>query len=218
MKTIVFDIETIADPEAIQFLEEPTPNGTYKDPAKIAADIAAKREKARAEMGLNPWMSLIACFCWQDSTGAKGSIALEDETKEETLLSKAWNILRTGQKFVTFNGHSFDIPMLMAHSVIRSVNPGMTIPNRKYDLSSHFDVRMALVNWDPYAKGKLDFFLRRFGLAPKTEGLDGSMVQGLWDAGKKEEITAYCAQDVSATWELYQKVRSVYAGYNPEDI
>ena len=50
----------------IPLLPEVIPNKTLKDPEKIALDIANKKKKQIADMGLNPHTNLICCASFKD--------------------------------------------------------------------------------------------------------------------------------------------------------
>jgi len=51
---IAMDIETVPNPDMVEWLPEPTANRSYKDPKKIAQDLENKKDKMREEMALTP--------------------------------------------------------------------------------------------------------------------------------------------------------------------
>lgn len=212
-EAVCFDIETIADPEAIPLLPPVEPDSRLKDPAKIAEDIARKEAEQLSRLGLSPWTSYICAFGWK-ANGNEGGLMLERATPdaEEELLDMIFQHLSHYKSFITFNGAAFDIPFIYAHALIRGVKTGVYIDTAKYRIGNHLDVRAVLTNWEGYAKGtSLNFFSKRIlGRSPKDSGVDGSQVQSLWDQGEHETIRAYCLDDVRATWDLAQLVNRTY--------
>lgn len=208
-KIIVIDLETIADPAMIPILPDVKPSATLKDPIKIEADIQAKKKKQIEDMGLSPLYNLICCAGYYDSEGNKGSITLEDETKEKDLLLDFWDVLSNYDHFVTFNGRGFDLKCMYLHGIGHGIMPSVNIDRGKYNRtgSNHTDLRGILAGEDAFATGKLDFFCKKFLGDHKTEGIDGALVQGYWDMGLKEDIAVYCEKDCELTMRLFEKVK-----------
>jgi len=206
-KTIAFDLETIADRTVIPFLPEVEPDSRLKDPIKIAANVADKKEKQVAELGLNPATAAICCFGFFTENGASH---IPNNGSETQLIRDAWGVLSGYNHFVTFNGSSFDIPILLMRSLKHRIRPAVKIDNRKYQVTNHTDVRMILTNWNQMAKGKLPFFYQILTGQDPGEEIEGSDVQGYWDAGMKDDIFRHCEQDCKMTWELYRLIKSYY--------
>ena len=232
MKTASFDLETIADKSSLKLLPpvEVKPHGNIKDAVKIEADIVAKTEKAEEERtskaGLNPATAKIWWFGWASrikETIANGQIIvpadiesyhfiLKDETpqSEKKLLQDAWEVLAEFDHFTSFNGISFDVPILLMRSAIHRVRPSVTISTKKYTISNHTDSRMVLGNWDKFAKGNLDFYCRLLlGESGKDE-FDGSVMQEMFDLEMFEEIGQYCESDCVKTYKLYEIITNYY--------
>lgn len=210
-KTIIaFDIETIADRSAIPFLPEPKPNGRLKDPAKIESDIAEKKAKQLAEMGLSPMTNMVCCLSWCDSDNRSGNIVLESEdpAHERECLLNVWEDLSAGDIFVTFNGRSFDLPTIRLHSLKHNIKMPVDIDSGRYNRGNHIDMRQILAGEDKFAPGKLDFFAQRFLGVGKTEGIAGKDIQNWWDVGLKEDIANYCDNDAKITMGLFELARN----------
>lgn len=207
-KVIAFDLETIADPTMMAILPEVTAAKNLKDPEKVAADIEKKKVKQIADMGLDPMMNLICCAGWCDKNGAS-SISLTEATHEaeKQLLMDFWEILKSYDHFITFNGRAFDLRCMLLHGITHGIRPAVNIDKGRYNHGNHTDLRQVLAGTDMFAKGKLDFFCRKFLGDQKTEGIDGEMVQSYFDMGLHEDIATYCEKDSSLTYELYLKVK-----------
>jgi len=212
MKSMLFDLETIANPAALALLPPVEAKKTLKDPVKIEADIKEKEEKRLGELGLDKATCLICCISMMDvDEGEPWHLLLDPETLDEkALLSEFWNITHEYDRFVTFNGIPFDVPILTFRSMVSGVQPSVTISTQKYRITNHIDLRMILGDWDKYAKGTLDFYSRILGIGGKTEGLDGSFVEDMWSCGCYQEVGDYADQDVRITSELYKRMVGYY--------
>ena len=208
MKTIAFDIETIADPAMIEFLPEVSPDSRLKDAGKIEADIAAKKKKQIAEMGLDPMTSIICCIGWAttdaDGKPMAGSILLKNNDEKE-LLFTWWDYCANGfDQFVSFNGRAFDLRHILLHGMAHGVRPSVNIDKGRYNKGNHVDMRLVLAGEDKFAHGKLGYFSQKFlGRSSKDGGLEGSKVQEYWDMALYDDIAKYCQEDCRDTYDLW---------------
>lgn len=120
--------------------------------------------------------------------------------------------------FVTFNGRSFDIP-LMELSAFRY---GVSVPawfniydksyeqfRNRYNLQSHLDLHEILTNFgSSWFRGGLNLAARLLNKPGKLD-VQGSMVQDLYAAGKSAEISEYCRCDVLDTYFVFLRVQVV---------
>jgi predicted PolB exonuclease-like 3'-5' exonuclease len=211
---LVIDIETVPDPDCIPLLKTPEPDGRIKDPAKIAADIAKKRQQQIADMWKNPKQNIPICIGWRDAE-TSGSFFLpyahhQSLDAQAVLLREFWDFAAGYDYFITFNGISFDIPCLLLRSLKTKVKPTIKIDMGMYRVLNHLDIRMILGNWDRFAPGSLDYYMKYFDLSPGKQGLDGSMVQTFYHMGERGEavIKQYCVDgDCRDTWLLYERIR-----------
>jgi len=206
---IAFDLETIGNKKMIPMLPEVKPKKNLTNPVKIQEDIEEKKQKQLDTLGLNPWTNLICTFGWCDGKNS-GHLILEDEDSEKKLVYEIWDLLRRFDHFVTFNGIGFDVPVLNAHSLIHRIRTACKINIRKYQIGNHTDLRMVLTNWDSFGSGTFDFFLKLLLGGGKAAGIDGSLVQSYWDAGKSEEIGQYGERDAVDTYALFEVVNKYY--------
>lgn len=215
MKIAAIDIETLPDMEMVEFLPEPEASKVLKDPAKIEADLQKKREKQIEDMGLNPHMNTICCIGAYivDTDGSEiqsYALLLEDEKagSKRKLLQDFWELVKDIDHFVTFNGRGFDIRHIYTHNMRLQVRPSVQIDQGKYNKGNHTDVRLALNGDDPFGKGNLNYFAKIFLQDQKTEGLDGKLVNDLWQMGAYDEIKEYCLQDCKLTFRLFERAWS----------
>jgi predicted PolB exonuclease-like 3'-5' exonuclease len=134
------------------------------------------------------------------------------EYSEEGLVREFWSrVERLDGCLVTFNGRRFDWPVLelaalrygiaaSGHFDERGATHSRANPQRHLDLldflSNHGTARL---------RGGIDLLLKLIGMPGKT-GMDGSMVQDYYDAGRLEEIHRYCRADVIQTYFLFLRV------------
>lgn len=133
---------------------------------------------------------------------------------EERIIEDFWKILSKypAASLVSFNGRNFDCPFMMLRSALFDIRPSRNImAGTKFNYPAHIDLADELTffagfGWGATKRFNFDFYARAFGItSPKSEGVDGSMVNQLYLEGKIEEIAEYCLRDVSATWELFLK-------------
>jgi predicted PolB exonuclease-like 3'-5' exonuclease len=215
-KIVAFDLETIADPAMIDILPEVKPAGNLKDPAKIEADIEAKKMKQIADMGLSPAMNMICCagWAWLDDDGniQTDSLSITEASadQEKNLLLKFWDALGQFDHFVSYNGRHFDLRCMLLHGIGYGIRPSVNIDKGRYNRtgSNHTDLRPILAGEDKFASGKLDFFCRKFLGDQKTDGIDGAQVQSFFDMGLTSDVEEYCKKDCELTLRLFQKVET----------
>jgi len=173
---------------------------------KISLDLAEKTIKQVAEMGLDPAMNMICSAAWSDATGKNGCILLKEESgeAEKSLLIDLWAILDEYNHFVTYNGRGFDIPCLLLHGMEYGVRPSVNIDKGRYNKGNHTDLRGILAGEGAFAKGKLDFFAKKYLGRGKADGMSGDQVQTYWDLELYEDIMEYNIEDAVLTMDLYK--------------
>jgi uncharacterized protein YprB with RNaseH-like and TPR domain len=123
--------------------------------------------------------------------------------QERRTLRAWWKLLKefhpSTDLIVTFNGISFDLPILYKRSIINRVRPTVYLSFARYRSQPLFDVMQEWNKWDPRKHISLDELARILGLAsPKQGGMDGSKVYDRFCEGPHthEELAAYCMADV----------------------
>lgn len=129
---------------------------------------------------------------------------------EEALIRTFWERQeRFSGTLVSFNGRNFDLPVLE----LQALKYGCRIPHyfngkARYRFSDedHYDLYDFLTNYGVHRlRGGFNALAKLIGLPGKT-GIDGSMVQQLWEDGRLDDIHRYCRTDVIQTYFLFLRV------------
>lgn len=202
--TLVIDIETVGqDPEIIP-----------ERAREILLDVPTDEDRTRVldALGLDPCTGRIICIGVHWIELDRSRVYCQPDERE--LLANFWSDIGQirPQRYVTFNGKSFDFPYIN----IRSAIAGVPVPRdvfldvRRFSTDRHFDVREVLTNNDRYRKGTLEFFCEIFGVPSPKNGISGRNVGEYFKAGKLDDIARYCLADCRATGELYMRLRNYY--------
>lgn len=112
-------------------------------------------------------------------------------------------------QLVTYNGRSFDLPVIALRSLRHGVTMGWYYQGRlrhRYSEEGHLDLCDMLSDHGAARSMSLDAVARLIGLPGKV-GVDGSQVEGMWRAGQIESIKSYCLADVAQTALLFLRFR-----------
>ncbi len=122
---------------------------------------------------------------------------------EKEIIEAFWEKIKSYDKFVTFNGRSFDCPFIMIRSAVHSIKPTKELMPNRYN-GAHIDLLDQLTFYGAARRRfSLDMWCKTFGIkSPKSEGITGYDVKDLFASGKYLEIAKYCSGDLRATREL----------------
>jgi predicted PolB exonuclease-like 3'-5' exonuclease len=120
---------------------------------------------------------------------------------------------------VTYNGRSFDLPVIVMRSLCHAIALPWYYRDRdvryRYSAEGHLDLCDWLAEHGAARAGKLDAIARLIGLPGKL-GVDGSQVEGLYRAGQLGAIQSYCLADVAQTALLFLRFRLLQGQIAPE--
>ena len=136
-----------------------------------------------------------------------------DVSPEHELLLKLWYRLssRNGKpiRLITFNGRSFDLPVLAIRSAQLGVQPSISPAPYRYDVSEHCDLAEVLTGFGATRMYSLEWWCERLGIeSPKTK-VDGAKVGELWRDGKLDDVATYVLGDVRAEARLFRRLAPV---------
>jgi 3'-5' exonuclease len=130
-----------------------------------------------------------------------GAPHVGERTEAEIIDSFVGRIAEYRPQMVTFNGASFDLPVLRYRAMINRVSaPGLESRRYWYRYSEDcLDLCDALACFSPGGKVSLNDLCRALALPGKPDGMDGSEVDRYVQEGRVGEVAAYCETDVVNT-------------------
>jgi 3'-5' exonuclease len=198
---IVWDIETVPDLDAA---------------ARVLDMEGAPENEIRTALGpgfpKHP-LHKIACIGalvadrlaegWQIQ--ALGAPHIGQRSEAELIRSFIDRIGELRPQLVTFNGHSFDLPVLRYRAMVNRVSaPGLQVRPYFHRYSEDaLDLCDVFGSYTPGAKVKLDEICKIVGLPGKPSGIDGSEVEAMVSAGRIAGVAQYCESDVLNTYRLW---------------
>lgn len=207
MTRCIFDIETA--PLPISHLESIMPEfkapAGWKDPAKIAASIAEKRESFISEAALDATTGRVLAIGYYIGE-AYGEL---HGPNEAALLTGLWDILRSFQsgnqafELVGFNSNQFDLPFLFQRSIVLNVPRPLGLRQGRYWANHVIDLREVWNFGRKEQKGSLDHICRSLGLGQKTGS--GADFAKLYETDK-EKALAYLRNDCQRTKNLAERI------------
>jgi len=215
MSAVVFDIETLGFP--FETFDE-----AQQDYLLKFADTEEKREAELQKLSLSPLTARIIAIGMLNPESMSGKVFYQSDVKEtfhsesgavefvsgdeRDCLTRFWETIEKFDRFVTFNGRSFDCPFIMLRSAILGVRSTRNLVPYRYDASKHCDLLEQMTFYNSTRKYNLDFYCKAFGIrSPKSEGITGLDMGPLFEAGRYRDIATYCLRDIVATAELFKR-------------
>lgn len=224
MSRVVFDIETVG----VDFDSLPEEAQKY---ILRSGEEEKKSQDIKDKLGLWPLTGEIAAICLLNPDSGKGRVyyqapvlsakrgqagqrnepLVEDGIEylamtEKEILERFWQEINNYDQFISFNGRGFDCPYIMLRSGVLKVRPSRNLMPYRYKDDEHIDLLDQLTFYGAFRRFPLDFYCKTFGLASgKLAGMSGDKVQEYFKKGKYLEIAKYCAADVRATAELFER-------------
>jgi predicted PolB exonuclease-like 3'-5' exonuclease len=197
---IVWDLETVPDLDAVarahhlpeldvevrETLGEKFPKLPFHQIVCIGAVVAEKVDGV--------W--------WVTAIGAPH---IGERSEKELIATFVEKIAAIKPRLVTFNGASFDLPVLRYRAMLHRISaPGLEgRPYFKRYTDDATDLCDVLSSFDSRSKMKLDDLCRALNLPGKPDGIDGSQVEQLFAEGRILEVADYCECDVVSTYRLW---------------
>lgn len=189
---LVMDIETVLDP---------------------ALPIAESSEAERLPAPAHHQIVAIGALWLTGDYGVRRLAVLGAGKDEAGMLREFSRVLEERRPcLVTFNGRSFDLPVIAT----RSFRHGVALRhyyqahNVRYRFSSegHFDVMDYLADFGAAKPSRLDVIAKLCGMPGKV-GVDGKHVGPLVHAGRLDEVQSYCLCDVVQTTAIFLRLELV---------
>jgi predicted PolB exonuclease-like 3'-5' exonuclease len=215
----IFDIETIADGDLVSKIRYPN------DGLSAAEALARYRSQLLEETGkdvlpITFMLPISVAVAKVDADYKLLDVAVLDSPQfRPNIIARhfwqGWNAY-SRPTLVSFNGRGYDIPVLelAAYRYGYSVPAWFNIDARAYEQSrnrynsqTHLDLLDLISNFGACRiSGGLNLLANLIG-KPGKSGVDGSQVQGMYEAGKIVEINDYCRCDVLDTYFVFLRTR-----------
>lgn len=215
VRYLVFDIESVADGKLISKTKYPGENLSAADAIKTFREFLMKKY----DSDFIPYTFQIPVSIVVAKVAADFSlidlVSLDEPNfRSHVITQHFW----TGwEKYnhptlVSFNGRTFDIPLLE----LASYRFGISIadwfkwraktfqqPRNRYNIEGHLDLHEVLTNFSASRfNGGLNLAATLIGKPGKLD-VQGFMVQDMFDAGQMQEIDDYCRCDVLDTYFVF---------------
>jgi predicted PolB exonuclease-like 3'-5' exonuclease len=114
-------------------------------------------------------------------------------------------IAELSPQLVTFNGSSFDLPVLRYRAMVHGIAaPGLSLRayfNRYTE--DAIDLCDLLSSFSPQGKATMHELCRVMGLPGKPDGMSGGEVEKYHRDGRIRDIAEYCESDVVNTYRIW---------------
>lgn len=226
VRYFVFDIESVADGQLVSKLRYPGEDlSTHEAVQRYRQELLEQYRSDFIPYTYQLPISIVIAKV-SDDYRLLDLVALDEPQYRPHVITenfwRGWEAYRR-PTFVTFNGRTFDIPLLE----LAAFRYGLSLPGwfdfqakayeqrrNRYNLASHLDLHDILTNFGATRfNGGLNLAANLLGKPGKMD-VQGHMVQDLYDAGKLAEITDYCRCDVLDTYFVFLRT-SVLLGLLP---
>jgi predicted PolB exonuclease-like 3'-5' exonuclease len=141
--------------------------------------------------------------CW--AVDALGAPHVGERAEKELIQSFVDKVGELAPQLVTFNGNSFDLPVLRYRAMINGVSaPGLSSRPYFHRYSEDaLDLCDAMSSFSGQSKVSLNELSKVMGLSGKPNDIDGSEVHRYFRDGKIKEISDYCETDIVNTYRIW---------------
>ena len=187
---LIFDIETIVDPEL-----------PIVDPGDAGKLPAAPHHKI---------VTIGALLLGADYAPRRLGLVGRDATDEATIVREFAELVEKHQPtLISYNGRGFDLPVIAMRCLRHGVPFAAYYRGRdmryRFSEAGHFDVMDYLSDYGASKQARLDVVAKLSGMPGKV-GVDGKDVGPLVHAGRLEEVRNYCLCDVVQTAGVFLRV------------
>jgi 3'-5' exonuclease len=134
-----------------------------------------------------------------------GAPHVGERTEAQLISAFVDKIAEVRPQLVTFNGNSFDLPVLRYRAMLNKIAaPGLSMrPYFNRYSEDAYDLCDVLSSFSPGGKATLDEISRIMGLPGKPGDISGKDVERYYLEGRIKEIANYCETDVVNTYRVW---------------
>jgi predicted PolB exonuclease-like 3'-5' exonuclease len=136
---------------------------------------------------------------------ALGAPHIGERSEAELISAFIDKIGQLRPQLVTFNGNSFDLPVLRYRAMVNRI-AAVGLQARPYFrryTDDALDLCDVLASYGTAARITLDQISKIIGFPGKPKGLDGSYVESMVNAGRIGAVSQYCEVDVLNTYRVW---------------
>ena len=231
MNVLTFDIETIPDISGGRRLYDLGDDLTDDDVTKVMFN--KQRDKSGNEFLPSHLQRVCAVsVAYRNSMTNEfkvWTLGKEDSSEKEIIEQFYAEIDKSTPTLVTWNGSSFDLPVMQQRGFINGVqaprywDTGEDDKDFKWNNyisryhSRHIDLMDVMASYNPRANAPLDQMAVLLGF-PGKMGMDGSKVCSAFLEGEIKEIRDYCETDALNTYLLYLQWLFVKGALNAHEL
>jgi predicted PolB exonuclease-like 3'-5' exonuclease len=191
---LVLDIETIPDPE-----------------------LPRQDEGDRVPPPPFNQIVTLGCLLLEDYVPRRLGVVGENKSEGAMLTDFAQWLDARRPTVVTWNGRSFDMPVITSRALKHGVPMPWWFSDRntryRYSTDGHFDLMDFLADFGAAKNARLDVYAKLIGFPGKV-GVDGSQVLPMVHAGKIDAVNSYCLCDVVQTAAIFLRVELLRGAYD----
>jgi hypothetical protein len=130
---------------------------------------------------------------------------------ERIILAEFWLRMKTFRpnvdRIVGHNIYDFDLKFILKRSIIHGVRPTVDLSFARYRNQPIFDTMHEWERWSYGSKVGLETLAIALGFeSSKRNGVNGSQIHSLFEAGEHRAIHDYCLKDVELTQAIYKRM------------
>ncbi len=219
IRYLVFDVESVADPELVARLRYPGQNLSGEEAVRrYRAELMEKYDSDFIPYTFQVPVAVAIAKVTADFRLVDLVVLDEPNYRPPVITQTFWRGWEAYRRptLVSFNGRAFDIPLLELAAFRYGVSvPGwfdsnlraMDQPRNRYNTQAHLDLCDLLTNFGSARfNGGLNLVANLLGKPGKME-IEGHMVQDLYFAGQLDRINDYCRCDVLDTYFVFLRTR-----------
>lgn len=190
-RTLFFDIETVPSEHGFTYGK---PRGAEESDEQYIKRLSLSALNARV---------LCVGYALEPPADAPAQILSGDEA---AILKEFWGLVERADLYVGHNVLDFDLKFMVQRSTLHRIKPSRDIPFARFRNAPVFDTMQEWTRWGREGVS-LEALALAMGLASPKDGMDGSKVYPAFQAGRIEEICAYCRGDVETVRRVYRRLK-----------